>query len=66
MLEERKKETTPFFLLLSYQAVHAPLQVPDFYKRRCRAFFDPRRQLYCGRCRGRGLFTGFRRHAGRA
>ncbi|KAE9548542.1 hypothetical protein FO519_008245 [Halicephalobus sp. NKZ332] len=39
----------PFFMFLSHQSVHAPLQVPPQYKRFCNPFLMNRiRQIYCG------------------
>ncbi|KAI6208665.1 Sul-3 [Aphelenchoides besseyi] len=45
---ETHPRNQPFFLFLSYQAVHAPLQVPSSYQKFCTAFaHDYRRMIYC-------------------
>ncbi|CAD5215977.1 unnamed protein product [Bursaphelenchus xylophilus] len=46
---DQHPNSLPFFMFLSFQAVHAPLQAPIYYKKRCSTlFYDHRRQLYCG------------------
>ncbi|CAD5211875.1 unnamed protein product [Bursaphelenchus okinawaensis] len=46
---DQHPKNVPFFMFLSFQSVHAPLQAPAHYKKRCsKLFYDPRRQLYCG------------------
>ncbi|KAH7721028.1 CRE-SUL-3 protein [Aphelenchoides avenae] len=43
----RHPRASPFFLFLSFQSVHAPLQVPPFYYRYCpQLFHDYKRLLY--------------------
>uniref|UniRef100_A0A1I8A4Q1 Sulfatase domain-containing protein n=3 Tax=Steinernema glaseri TaxID=37863 RepID=A0A1I8A4Q1_9BILA len=37
----------PFFLFLSFQSVHAPLQVPPLYENRCSHIGHPMRRKYC-------------------
>ncbi|KAI6183472.1 Sul-3 [Aphelenchoides bicaudatus] len=41
-------KTLPFFMFLSYQSPHAPLQAPAYYKKFCSAYFyDFKRMVYC-------------------
>jgi arylsulfatase A-like enzyme len=44
-LERHKAE--PFFLFVSFNAVHTPLQAPDNYLKRVEHISDPRRRTYC-------------------
>ncbi|KAK0397063.1 hypothetical protein QR680_001961 [Steinernema hermaphroditum] len=37
----------PFFLFLSFQSVHAPLQAPMFYENKCSHIRHPMRRKYC-------------------
>jgi arylsulfatase A-like enzyme len=45
-VERHKKET--FFLYLTYNAVHSPMQVPDKYKNRFPSIKDERRRTFAG------------------
>jgi len=39
---------TPFFTVISYQAVHTPLQVPEKFLDPCRSIINRYRRIYCG------------------
>jgi len=44
---ERHKDK-PFFLYLTYNAVHSPLEVPERYKNKFEKTSDPKRRVYAG------------------
>ncbi|UMM42553.1 hypothetical protein L5515_018344 [Caenorhabditis briggsae] len=45
---DNHNSTKPFFMFLSYQAVHPPLQVPRSYDKYCTRVKNRYRRIYCG------------------
>ena len=47
VLQNHDPVTEPLFLIVSYQAVHGPLEVPDSYVDQCSHVTDNNRKLHC-------------------
>ncbi|XP_077523166.1 arylsulfatase I-like [Amblyomma americanum] len=46
-IDKSKQQQKPMFLYVAFQAVHAPLQVPSRYRKKCSVYVNPKRKKIC-------------------